>query len=89
LWRTVAAPSANLVGHVSPATVEHVQADLCHIESLLIVSGGNATIGIEWTVVRIKNDSITILRPGFVTAGQLEEVAKTTPRIDDERAMKY
>jgi tRNA threonylcarbamoyl adenosine modification protein (Sua5/YciO/YrdC/YwlC family) len=71
----VAAPSANLFGHISPTAVEHVRADLGHIEGLLIVSGGSATIGIESTVVRIADDSIIILRPGFVTAAQLEEVA--------------
>jgi tRNA threonylcarbamoyl adenosine modification protein (Sua5/YciO/YrdC/YwlC family) len=81
----VAAPSANLFGHVSPTTVEHVQTDLGNIEGLLIVSGGNATIGIESTVVKIQGDAIAVLRPGFVTAEQLEEVApgkviRTTPQ---------
>jgi tRNA threonylcarbamoyl adenosine modification protein (Sua5/YciO/YrdC/YwlC family) len=71
----VAAPSANLFGHVSPTTVDHVQADLGATEGLLIVSGGSATIGIESTVVRIQNDTITVLRPGFVTAAELEGVA--------------
>jgi tRNA threonylcarbamoyl adenosine modification protein (Sua5/YciO/YrdC/YwlC family) len=71
----VAAPSANLFGHVSPTTVEHVQTDLGDTDGLLIVSGGSATIGIESTVVRIQGTTVAILRPGFVTVSQLEEVA--------------
>lgn len=71
----VAAPSANLFGHVSPTTVEHVAKDLGQTEGLLIISGGKATIGIESTVVRIVGNTITILRPGFITAGQLDTVS--------------
>lgn len=71
----VAAPSANLFGHVSPTTVEHVRKDLGATEGLIILSGGAATIGIESTVVRLKGASLTVLRPGFVTKCQLEEVA--------------
>ncbi|KAH0793564.1 Sua5/YciO/YrdC/YwlC family protein [Histomonas meleagridis] len=71
----VAAPSANLFGHVSPTTVDHVYKDLGNTEGLLIVSGGKATIGIESTVIRLKGKTITVLRPGFVTAGQLEEIS--------------
>ena len=71
----VAAPSANLFGHVSPTTVEHVENDLGKTDDLLIISGGKATIGIESTVIRIIGNTITILRPGFITAGQLETVS--------------
>lgn len=71
----VAAPSANLFGHVSPTTVDHVNNDLGDTEGLLIVSGGKATIGIESTVVRILGNTITVLRPGFITAGQMEEIS--------------
>jgi tRNA threonylcarbamoyl adenosine modification protein (Sua5/YciO/YrdC/YwlC family) len=77
----VAAPSANLFGHVSPTTAEHVQADLGSTAGLLIASGGAAMMGIESTVVKIQGNSIIILRPGFITIGQLERVApgRVTP----------
>lgn len=71
----VAAPSANLFGHVSPTTANHVKADLGNVDDLYIVEGGDATIGIESTVIRIQGNTITILRPGFITSGQLEEIA--------------
>jgi L-threonylcarbamoyladenylate synthase len=70
----IAAPSANLFGHVSPTTVNHVQTDLGSTEGLLIIEGGDATIGIESTVIKIKDDTITILRPGFVTELSLSAV---------------
>lgn len=71
----VAAPSANLFGHVSPTTVEHVNKDLGYNKDLIIISGGSATIGIESTVIRLKGNTLTILRPGFITKCQLEEVS--------------
>src|SRR5258708_38420779 len=46
----VVAPSANLSGHVSPATAEHVQGDLAgRID--LIVDGGAVEVGVESTIV--------------------------------------
>ncbi|KAK8882278.1 hypothetical protein M9Y10_044920 [Tritrichomonas musculus] len=69
---SVAAPSANLFGHVSPTSVEHVKNDLGNTPGLLIISGGKATIGIESTVVRLVGKTITVLRPGFITIGQLD-----------------
>jgi tRNA threonylcarbamoyl adenosine modification protein (Sua5/YciO/YrdC/YwlC family) len=85
----VAAPSANLFGHVSPTTAEHVQADLGSTAGLLIISGGATTIGIESTVVKIQGTTITILRPGLVTTGQLERVApgKVTPTGTEHEKM--
>lgn len=70
----VAAPSANLFGHVSPTTCDHVMYDLGKTPELLVISGGNATIGIESTVLRLHGSSIAVLRPGFITAGQVEQV---------------
>ena len=69
----VAAPSANLFGHVSPTSMEHVQSDLGQTENLLIISGGKATIGIESTVLKLTGKKITILRPGFITIGQIDK----------------
>lgn len=71
----VAAPSANLFGHVSPTTVDHVITDLGNVPGLQIVSGGKATIGIESSVIRLSGNTLTVLRPGFITAAQLEEIA--------------
>jgi L-threonylcarbamoyladenylate synthase len=85
---SIAAPSANLFGHVSPTTADHVQADLGHTEKLLIISGGEATIGIESTVIRLSGNQITILRHGFITESQLEEFSPGNVSAVAEQAKK-
>ncbi len=69
----VAAPSANRSGHVSPTTAAHVAADLDD-KLALILDGGPTQHGLESTVVAIANGVVTILRPGAVTAEQIEAV---------------
>jgi L-threonylcarbamoyladenylate synthase len=67
----VAAPSANRSGHVSPTTAAHVAADLGSKVSM-ILDGGSTQHGIESTVVTLSDRAVTILRPGAITAAQLE-----------------
>jgi L-threonylcarbamoyladenylate synthase len=69
----VAAPSANRSGHISPTTAAHVAADLGD-RIALILDGGPAQHGLESTVVSIAGGVVTILRPGAVTAEQIEVV---------------
>jgi L-threonylcarbamoyladenylate synthase len=66
----VAAPSANRSGRVSPTTAAHVVADLGH-DVDCILDGGPCDHGVESTVVALGED-ISILRPGSVTAEQIE-----------------
>jgi tRNA threonylcarbamoyl adenosine modification protein (Sua5/YciO/YrdC/YwlC family) len=71
----VAAPSANLFGHVSPTTAEHVLVDFPDVDNLWILDGGQCGFGIESTVVRLnENESLEILRRGGVGPKQLAEV---------------
>jgi L-threonylcarbamoyladenylate synthase len=65
----LAAPSANLSGSPSPTTAAHVRADL----DVPVVDGGACEIGIESTVIMFDNGKIRILRPGVITAGDLQE----------------
>ena len=68
----VAAPSANLFGHVSPTTAEHVLADLDgRIDAVL--DGGATEHGVESTVVDAFSSPCRIYRPGAVTVQQLRE----------------
>lgn len=70
----LAAPSANSSGKPSPTTAEHVYKDL---EGKIrgIIDGGATGVGLESTVLDMtKPDKPTILRPGGVTAEQLETV---------------
>jgi tRNA threonylcarbamoyl adenosine modification protein (Sua5/YciO/YrdC/YwlC family) len=63
----VAAPSANLFGHVSPTTAQHVYDDFPLVDNLWIIDGGACGFGIESTVLRINEDNtLDILRRGGV-----------------------
>lgn len=62
----IAAPSANLSGHPSPTTKEHVIHDLFGRVDM-ILAGEPSEIGLESTVVSVGDDHVTLLRPGAVT----------------------
>jgi L-threonylcarbamoyladenylate synthase len=68
----VVAPSANLSGHVSPTTADHVQSDLAgRID--LIVDGGPVEVGVESTIIGCF-DIPMLLRPGGVPRAEIERV---------------
>lgn len=68
----VVAPSANLSGHVSPTTAEHVHSDLSgRID--LIVDGGPVEVGVESTIVGCF-DTPMLLRPGGLPRAEIERV---------------
>jgi len=69
--KPVVAPSANVSGHVSPTTAEHVLADLRgRID--LIVDGGATTVGVESTIVACLGEPI-LLRPGGLSRAAIEK----------------
>jgi len=71
--RPIAAPSANISGHISPTSAAHVRADLDgRIE--LILDGGAAAIGLESTIVSCLGGKVHILRLGAVTRADIERV---------------
>ena len=69
----IAAPSANVSKHVSPTTALHVKSDLDG-KIPLILEGGDAEVGIESTIVDLTGDSPVVLRPGAITAEEIEKV---------------
>jgi len=72
----IAAPSANRSGIPSPTAGEHVKNDMDgRID--MIVDGGSCDIGLESTVVAIKDNTCIILRPGAVTAEMLSSVCSS------------
>jgi L-threonylcarbamoyladenylate synthase len=79
----VVAPSANLSGHVSPTTAEHVRSDLAgRID--LIIDGGAVAVGVESTIVGCF-EAPMLLRPGGVPRADIERVlgrALTQPPED-------
>ena len=62
----IAAPSANLSGHPSPTTKEHVIFDLDGRVDM-ILAGNPCTIGLESTVIKVEDENVILLRPGGVT----------------------
>jgi L-threonylcarbamoyladenylate synthase len=70
----VAAPSANRFGRISATTAQHVMAEL-HGRIPLIIDGGPTRLGIESTIVSVKNDKVFILRRGPITTEELKEIA--------------
>jgi L-threonylcarbamoyladenylate synthase len=72
----VVAPSANLSGHVSPTSAEHVHSDLKgRID--LIIDGGAVEVGVESTIVGCF-DAPILLRPGGLPRGEIERVLGRT-----------
>ena len=67
----IAAPSANLSGSPSPTRAKDVIADMDgRIDA--VISGEDCRVGIESTVVDMTGDVPTILRPGIITAENIE-----------------
>ncbi|MFM9132988.1 MAG: L-threonylcarbamoyladenylate synthase [Actinomycetota bacterium] len=71
LGEGVVAPSANRFGHVSPTDVSHVVADLDGLVDL-VLDGGRCQVGVESTIVDCTG-VLQVLRPGAVSAAQIEE----------------
>ena len=80
----IAAPSANISGHVSPTTAEHVAAEFGRRVDL-ILDGGKSTLGLESTVVAFETDKPALLRPGAVTRSEIESVVGPLAESRDER----
>ncbi len=78
----IAAPSANLSGKPSPTNAKYVLEDMDGRVDM-IIDGGECEIGLESTIVMIKNDSLTLLRPGAVTYDALSLVCDKVT-IDDK-----
>ena len=70
----VAAPSANLSTQLSPTTAQHVARGLGDRVDM-IVDGGPTSVGIESTVVDVTGNVPRVLRPGMLSAADIERVA--------------
>lgn len=80
----IAAPSANLSGRPSPTSFEHVIEDMNgRVDA--IIDGGRCDVGVESTVIILKNNTAEILRPGLITYEDLKDVI---PDITVNEAVK-
>ncbi|MEO5930916.1 MAG: L-threonylcarbamoyladenylate synthase [Candidatus Kapaibacterium sp.] len=89
------APSANISGRPSPTLARHVLDDLAG-RIAAVVDGGACGVGIESTVVDLSGADVVLLRPGVITAAEIERllgmpVLAGTGATDAPRApgMKY
>ena len=70
----VAAPSANIFGHISPTTAAHVLHDLDgRIDA--VFDAGPTAYGVESTVLDPCQNPMLIYRPGAVTGKQIFDIA--------------
>jgi L-threonylcarbamoyladenylate synthase len=68
----IAAPSANRHGRVSATTADHVRAEF-GASVACVLDGGDADVGIESTIVDLSGAAAALLRPGWITAAQIEQ----------------
>lgn len=71
----IAAPSANVSGKPSGTNVSDIIDELGSKVSA-IIDGGDSNIGVESTVIRVIDNKIHILRPGYITKEMLEQYAE-------------
>lgn len=77
----IAAPSANLSGKPSPTRVRDVIEDLDgKIHG--IISGADAKVGIESTVLDMTGENPAILRPGYITEEDISKVLNKEVSLD-------
>ena len=92
----IAAPSANRHGRVSATTAAHVLAEF-GAAVRCVLDGGEAKIGIESTIIDLSRGAAALLRPGWITAAQIEAalgaplaaVAADAPRAPGTLAAHY
>lgn len=72
----LAAPSANKFGKTSPTSAEHVRQEFAQ-ENIFVLEGGESRIGIESTVLLVKEQDgkalLSILRKGHVLKSDIEK----------------
>ena len=76
--RPLAAPSANASGRISPTSAAAVAASLGD-RIKLVVDGGATTVGLESTILKVEGQSVRLLRPGAVTAADVEAAIGIRP----------
>jgi L-threonylcarbamoyladenylate synthase len=73
----IAAPSANKFGRVSPTSADHVRKRLKGVDYIL--DGGNSSVGIESTIIKLNSGGFEILRNGVITKEEIEKIIPYNP----------
>jgi L-threonylcarbamoyladenylate synthase len=85
--RPLAAPSANSSGRISATTAQAVADDLGE-RIPLVVDGGPTPVGLESTILKVDGDRILLLRPGGVSAEEIESaIGRKVVREHDKKVV--
>lgn len=68
----LAAPSANPFGYISPTRPDHVDRQLGD-QIPYILDGGDCSVGVESTILKVENDKVHVLRLGGLSVDRLKE----------------
>lgn len=82
----IAAPSANRFGGVSPTSAAHVRGEGFDPAEVMILEGEACEVGLESTIVDLSGKFPAVLRPGAVTAEQIEDVLRLSLAEADEQS---
>jgi len=75
---SLAAPSANRSGAISPTRADHVLKGLGGAVPM-ILDGGPCSTGLESTIVAVRDDGWQLLRPGPITTVEIEKLLGCAP----------
>jgi L-threonylcarbamoyladenylate synthase len=75
---SLAAPSANRSGAISPTRADHVLKGLGGAVPM-ILDGGPCSAGLESTIVAVRDDGWQVLRPGPVSSMEIEQMLGFPP----------
>jgi len=73
LDKPIAAPSANYFGRLSPTKAQHVVRQLGDKVDI-VLDGGECSVGVESTIVKITNRENLLLRPGGISLESIERI---------------
>ncbi len=93
--RPVVAPSANRFTRLSPTCAEDVRAELGTAVDF-VLDGGPCRIGVESTIVDLRNGTARLLRPGGIPAERIEDTlhqslatGNTAVRVPGQHPLHY
>lgn len=95
--RGIAAPSANRFGRVSATTATAVQEEFGENNSFFLLDGGQCQVGVESTIIDMREGTPIILRPGAILKEEIFSIIpkkikfkpKNSPRVPGALASHY
>lgn len=70
---SIAAPSANPFGYISPTRARHVEKQLGNTVDI-ILDGGPCSVGLESTIIKFDQNGVHLLRPGGISIEDIEAI---------------